>query len=103
SGYAELFQVGETLDGRPLVDRQHPHDLFMQLAALWRVPLGDRSGLTLAGAPVCEPALGPAAFMHRASIAEYPFAPLSHHTFESTHSAFGVVTAAVDRGPFVLE
>ncbi len=103
SGYAELFQVGEALDGRPLVDRQHPHDLFMQLAAVWRVPLGDRSGLTLAGAPVGEPALGPVAFMHRASIAEYPVAPLSHHTFDSTHIAFGVVTAAVDRGPFVLE
>jgi len=103
SGYAELFQVGETLDGRPLVDRQHPHDLFMQLAAVWRVPLGDRTGLTLAGAPVGEPALGPVAFMHRASVAEYPFAPLSHHTFDSTHIAFGVVSAAVDRGPFVLE
>jgi len=67
SGYAELFQVGEVLDGRPLVDRQHPHDLFMQLAAVWRVPLGDRWGLTLAGAPVGEPALGPVAFMHRPS------------------------------------
>ncbi|HVT48799.1 MAG TPA: hypothetical protein VHD57_13490, partial [Vicinamibacterales bacterium] len=32
-GYRELFQAGETLDGHPLVDRQHPHDFFMQLGA----------------------------------------------------------------------
>src|SRR5580765_4945573 len=30
-GYGELFQVGETFGGIPLVDRQHPHDFFMQL------------------------------------------------------------------------
>ena len=42
AGYAELFQVGEALDGRPIVDRQHPHDLFMQLAAVWRRPLIER-------------------------------------------------------------
>jgi hypothetical protein len=103
AGYADLFQVGETLDGRPLVDRQHPHDFFMQLAAVWRVPLGGSTGLTLAGGPAGEAALGPVAFMHRASAAEYPFAPLSHHTFDSTHVAYGVVTAAIDRGPFMVE
>ncbi len=102
-GYGELFQVGESLNGRPLIDRQHPHDLFMQLAAVWRVPLTSSTGLTLAGGPAGEPALGPVAFMHRASIAEYPFAPLSHHTFDSTHITYGVVTAAVDHGPFVAE
>src|SRR5581483_3804953 len=49
SGYREIFQTGEALDGRPLIDRQHPHDLFMQLAAIWRVPLGaSGGGLTLA-------------------------------------------------------
>jgi len=103
SGYRELFQVGEALNGRPLVDRQHPHDLFMQLAAVWRVPLTDATGFTVAGGPAGEPALGPVAFMHRPSASEYPFAPLSHHTFDSTHVAFGVVTAAVDHGPFLVE
>ena len=93
-GYGEIFQVGEAADGRPLVDRQHPHDLFMQLAAVWRLELSEATGLTFAGGPVGEPALGPVAFMHRASAAENPFAPLSHHTFDSTHIAFGVVTAA---------
>src|SRR5215212_937985 len=36
-GYREIFQTGESLDGHPLVDRQHPHDLFMQLAAVWQL------------------------------------------------------------------
>jgi hypothetical protein len=103
SGYAELFQVGEALNGRPLVDRQHPHDFVMQLAAVWRTPIGDNTGLTIAGGPAGEPALGPVAFMHRASCAEYPFATLSHHIFDSTHIAYGVVTAAIDRGAWMVE
>src|SRR5436190_1110089 len=76
---------------------------FMQLAAIWRVPITASTGLTVAGAPVGEPALGPVAFMHRPSAADNPTAPLGHHTFDSTHISFGVITAAVDHGPFVLE
>jgi hypothetical protein len=102
-GYGEIFQVGETFNGRPLIDRQHPHDLFMQLAAIWRLPLGSSTGLTLVGAPAGEPALGPVAYMHRASAIDNPIAPLSHHTFDSTHISFGVITAAVDHGPWVVE
>lgn len=102
-GYRELFQVGETFEGKPLVDYQHPHDLFMQLAAVWRMPIGTETGFTIAGGPSAEPALGPVAFMHRASALENPMSPLSHHTFDSTHIAFGVVTAAVDRGPWMIE
>jgi hypothetical protein len=102
-GYRELFQVGETFEGRPLIDYQHPHDLFMQLAAVWRIPVGSKTALTIAGGPSAEPALGPVAFMHRASAMENPMAPLSHHTFDSTHIAFGVVTAAVDRGRWMIE
>ena len=103
AGYAEIFQAGETLDGRPLIDRQHPHDFFMQLAGAWRIPLGDGAGLTIAGGPAGEPALGPVAFMHRPSAAENPTAPLGHHTLDSTHITYGVVTAAVDRGPVTVE
>jgi hypothetical protein len=103
NGYREIFQVGESLNGRPLIDRQHPHDFFMQLAASWRIPLGASSGITFTGAPVGEPALGPPAFMHRASAGDNPTAPLSHHTFDSTHVSFGVVTAGVDRGPWTIE
>jgi hypothetical protein len=102
-GYRELFQVGEALHGRPLIDRQHPHDLFMQLAAVWRIALNDSTGFTLVGAPVGEPALGPVAFMHRPSAADNPTAPLGHHTFDSTHVSFGVVTAAVDHGRWFAE
>jgi len=102
-GYREIFQVGEALNGRPLIDRQHPHDLFMQLAAVWRTPVNESTGFTVAGGPAGEPALGPVAFMHRASAADNPTAPLGHHTFDSTHIAFGVVTAALDHGPWVLE
>lgn len=102
-GYREIFQVGEELNGRPLIDRQHPHDFFMQLAAAWRTPLSDKTALTLAGGPAGEPALGPPAFMHRASVAEIPFAPLSHHIFDSTHISFGVATVAVDHGAWTIE
>jgi hypothetical protein len=102
-GYRELFQVGETLNHLPLVDRQHPHDLLMQAAVVWRVPLSRGYALTLAGAPVGEPALGPVAFMHRASAFDNPTAPLGHHTFDSTHISMGVLTAGVDRGPWAVE
>jgi hypothetical protein len=102
-GYREIFQAGETFDGAPLIDHQHPHDLFMQLAATWRLPVTDRTGFTIAGGPSGEPALGPVAFMHRPSASKNPIAPLSHHVFDSTHISFGVVTAAVDHGPWTVE
>jgi hypothetical protein len=102
-GYRELFQVGETLNHSPLVDRQHPHDFLMQAAVVWRVPVGPRSTLTLAGAPVGEPALGPIAFMHRSSAFENPTAPLGHHTLDSTHISMGVLTAGIQRGVWEVE
>src|SRR5205085_9045033 len=70
TGYREIFQSGEVVDGRPLIDRQHPHDFFMQIAGIWRVPVGSTTGFTIAGGPVGEPAIGPVAFMHRASAAD---------------------------------
>jgi hypothetical protein len=87
-----LFQTGETYKGRPLIDRQHPHDLIMELSAQYTVPLGERgSWFTYFGYPG-EPALGPVAFMHRMSASENPAAPLAHHLQDSTHIAFGVLT-----------
>jgi hypothetical protein len=103
AGYSELFQVGEAYKSLQVTDRQHPHDLLMQLAAVWRVPLGKQVSFTLAGGPVGEPALGPAAFIHRASSSENPTAPLSHHIFDSTHIAHGVLTMGFDRGPLAFE
>lgn len=102
-GSREIFQTGEAINGKPLVDHQHPHDFFMQLVGVWRIPMTEKTGFTMAGGPVGEPTLGPVAFMHRASAAENPMAPLSHHTFDSTHISFGVVTAAIDHGPWLVE
>jgi hypothetical protein len=88
-----LFQTGETYQGRPLIDKQHPHDLFMELSAQYTHPLGERSAwFTYFGYPG-EPALGPVAFMHRASASENPSASLSHHLQDSTHISFGVLTS----------
>ena len=103
AGYSEIFQVGEAFHNLQVTDRQHPHDLVMQLAGAWRVPIGKQVSYTLAGGVVGEPALGPVAFIHRASSSENPAAPLSHHIFDSTHITTGVVTMGADRGPFAIE
>lgn len=104
SGYPLLFQTGETADGRtPLIDRQHPHDAFMELSSSYSVSFdGDRAAFVYAGLPG-EPALGPPTFMHRWSAMRNPEAPLTHHWFDSTHITFGVVTAGASQGPFKLE
>ena len=87
-----LFQTGESYKGQPLIDRQHPHDLFMELSATYTLPLGDRgTWFSYFGYPG-EPALGPPAFMHRQSASENPSATLSHHLQDSTHVSFGVAT-----------
>jgi hypothetical protein len=87
-----LFQTGESYRNQPLIDKQHPHDLFMELAAEYTLPLGERgTWFTYFGYPG-EPALGPTTFMHRASAVENPSAPLSHHLQDSTHVSFGVFT-----------
>ncbi|MDT7687416.1 MAG: hypothetical protein QOE46_175 [Acidobacteriota bacterium] len=87
-----LFQTGETYKGQPLIDKQHPHDLFMELSAQYTLPVGERgTWFTYFGYPG-EPALGPVAFMHRMSASENPSATLSHHLQDSTHIAFGVLT-----------
>ena len=102
-GYGEIFQTGETYREQPLVNRQHPHDFVMQLTAAWRRPLSPRTSITVAGGPVGEATLGPVAFMHRLSAAENPFAPLGHHTFDSTHIAKGVIATRLDHGPIAIE
>jgi len=90
-----LLQSGETYGGQPLHDRQHPHDLFMEVAAIYRRPIADLFGIELYGALSGEPALGPTAFMHRASAMNNPFPPIGHHWQDSTHISFGVLTAGV--------
>ncbi len=103
-GYRSLLATGETADGvTPLVDRQHPHDLFMELAAKVEVPIaGDLHGFVYGG-PVAEPALGPSAFMHRTTAKYLPLAPITHHWFDSTHITFGVITAGLNTAHWQLE
>jgi hypothetical protein len=91
-GFPELFQTGETYHGEPLVDHQHPHNVFSELALYYTVPLHENVSWIFYGAPAGEPALGPVAYMHRASASELPMAPLSHHLQDSTHISFGVIT-----------
>jgi hypothetical protein len=98
-----LFQTGETYKGQPIIDRQHPHDLFMELSAQYTLALGERgTWFTYFGYPG-EPALGPPAFMHRASAAENPSATLAHHLQDSTHISFGVFTTGFTYRGFKLE
>jgi len=94
-GYPLLVQSGESYQGATLHDRQHPHDLFMELAALYERPVAPNLALSLYLAPVGEPAVGPVAFPHRPSAADDPLAPISHHWQDGTHITFGVVTAGV--------
>ena len=91
-GFPELFQTGETYHGEPLVDHQHPHNVFAELSVLYTLPLGEKFSWELYGGPSAEPALGPVTYIHRSSAAELPLAPLSHHLQDSTHTSFGVVT-----------
>ena len=101
--YPELFQTGETWHGAPIVDGQHPHNLFMELALEYVHPLGPKTKLTLYAAPVGDPALGPVAFPHRVSAAELPQATLAHHLQDSTHISNEVVTAGIMAGIFGWE
>jgi hypothetical protein len=103
AGSPQLFQTGEVYKGEPIIDAQHPHDLFMELSAQYTVPLGERATwYTYFGFPG-EPALGPVAFMHRASASENPSAPLTHHLQDSTHISFGVLTTGFTYRWFKLE
>lgn len=102
-GYPNLFATGETAGGLPLVDRQHPHDLFMELAARVDFNVADGTRLFLYGGPVGEPALGPSAFMHRASARYNPEPPITHHWFDSTHITYGVVTAGLSGTKWQVE
>jgi len=102
-GYPNLFASGEVAYGEPLVDRQHPHDLVMELAGRIDLDIGKRTSVFLYGGPVGEPALGPSAFMHRASARYNSEAPITHHWFDSTHITYGVVTAGISSPKWQLE
>lgn len=104
SGYPLLLSTGETADGEhPLIDRQHPHDLVMELSASYSLPLGPRTDLYLYGGLPGSPAYGPPAFMHRQAAMDSPEAPISHHWMDSTHITFGVITAGLSHDRWKVE
>lgn len=103
NGYPLLFQTGETAEGEPLIDRQHPHDLFSGLSAAYTHMVNQDIDLTLYVGYPGEPALGPPAFMHRISAFNNPDAPLSHHWQDATHITFGVATVGFRYKIFKLE
>jgi len=94
-GYPDLLATGETCDGDSIHDRQHPHDLFMEIALEYERPLSGGLRWFAYGGPAGEPALGPVAFPHRVSALANPIAPITHHWLDATHITFGVITTGV--------
>ncbi|HEY4264749.1 MAG TPA: hypothetical protein VGM72_05485 [Micropepsaceae bacterium] len=104
NGYPLLLQTGETADGSsPLIDRQHPHDLFMELSGTYSAPVADSTSAFLYLGYPGEPALGPPTFMHRFSGMDDPEAPIGHHWLDSTHITYGVATAGIVSGEWKFE
>lgn len=103
AGYPLLYQTGESYQGKLLVDRQHPHDLFAQLSVSYTQRVAKSTDLSLTVGYPNEPALGPPVFMHRMSGWNNPDAPLSHHYQDATHIAFGVATLGLRHKNFKLE
>ena len=102
-GYPVLLQSGESYRGETLHDRQHPHDFFMEVGALYQRAFNERLGWSVYAAPSGEPALGPVAFMHRPSAMDNLSAPISHHWQDATHVSYGVVTAGLFGKAFQVE
>lgn len=101
--YPLLFQQGETAYGVPIADGQHPHNFFMEVAALYDLHLGDRGLLSFYVAPEGDPAIGPTAYPHRASAIEDPVGTLGHHQEDSTHISNDVVTVGMTEGMIRVE
>jgi hypothetical protein len=93
--YPLLFQQGETAYGRPIADGQHPHNLFMEIAAIYDWRIAEHTLISFYAAPVGDPAIGPTAYPHRASAMEDPVAALGHHQEDSTHISDDVFTGGV--------
>jgi len=102
-GYPLLFQTGESYKGQPLIDKQHPHDLFSGLSVGYTHAFSEDVDLTAYLGYPGEPAIGPTAFMHRLSAMPNPDAPLSHHWTDATHITYGVATLGLRYKQFKLE
>jgi hypothetical protein len=94
-GFINLLANGEVCEGDTIHDRQHPHDLFMEVAADYDRPLQGNLRWQLYAGLAGEPALGPPAFPHRVSASVNPVAPISHHWLDASHITFGVITTGL--------
>ncbi len=103
SGYPELLQTGENYHGQPLHDRQHPHDFFMEVAAMYDHAITSGLAMELYVAPSGEPALGPPSQMHRPSAMDNPMVPIGHHWQDASHVSFGVATVGLFTRQWKLE
>src|SRR5260370_28429383 len=56
-GFPEIFQTGETYHGEPLVDHQHPHNVFAELSAYYSLPIAATIASPLTTGPSRAPAL----------------------------------------------
>ena len=102
-GYPNLLATGEVCEGDTIHDKQHPHDLFMEIAAEIDRPLAGALRWQLYGGLAGEPALGPPGFPHRISAMPNPLAPITHHWLDATHITFGVLTSGVYGGRWKAE
>ena len=102
-GYPLLFQTGESYKGQPLIDKQHPHDLFSGLSVAYTYAFSKDVDLTAYLGYPGEPTIGPTAFMHRISAMPNPDAPLSHHWTDATHITYGVASLGLRYKQFKLE
>jgi len=94
-GFLDLLATGEMCEGDTIHDRQHPHDLTMELAADFDRPLRGSLRWQVYAGLVGEPPIGPPAFPHRQSAFGNPMAPIGHHWLDATHISFGLVTGAL--------
>jgi hypothetical protein len=94
-GFLNFLATGEMCEGDTIHDRQHPHDLWMELAADYERPLAGTRRWHVYGGVSGEPALGPTSFPHRQSAEANPVAPITHHWLDATHISFGVITAGL--------
>jgi len=102
-GYPLLYQTGEEYRGHPIHDRQHPHDLFSELAVTYSYEFNEKRSFYLYAGLPGEPALGPPMYLHRISGMSIPDAPIGHHWQDATHITFGVVTAGYSFGKAKFE
>jgi YHS domain-containing protein len=94
-GYPDLLASGEECQGEKIHDRQHPHDLPMEIAVQYDAPIAGAVRWQVYVGAAGEPALGPVAYPHRVSAMPNPVAPMTHHWFDATHVSFGVVSGGM--------